>query len=143
MGDVPTILRGSQRIRILTGVFVSIALAIGAECTEKSSPLEIQDALAVRNIAIESPIGISPDGEWVAYTVQDNRKRQTPGTLRYSLYTKTGAFVEAEGCDIWIASTRTGESKNLTDSKGTRWGRFIPTGMGLQTCGFGRGAQAR
>ena len=121
MEDVLAFFRGALRTKILIGIFASIALGIGAECAEKSSPLQIQDALAVRNIAIESPIGISPDGEWVAYTVQDNRKRQTPGTLRYSLYTKTGAFVEAEGCDIWIANTKTGESKNLTDSKGTSW----------------------
>jgi dipeptidyl aminopeptidase/acylaminoacyl peptidase len=121
MSDVLGIFRVSMRMRIFITTFATLALSIGAECSEKSSPLQIRDALAVRNIAVESPIGISPDGEWVAYTVQDNRKRETPGTVRYSLYTKTGAFVEAEGCDIWIVNTRTGESKNLTESKGTSW----------------------
>src|SRR5262249_27596823 len=69
----------------------------------------------------QSPISLSPSGDWVAYTVQDARRRESTGDLRYSVYKKTGAFVEATGCDIWITNTKTGESENLTHGNGTSW----------------------
>ena len=82
-------------------------------------PLQIQEALGVLAFANRMPIALSPDGEWVAYTVEDNRKRESTNDERYTYYTRTGAFSEAVGCDVWIANTKTGESRNLTQGKGT------------------------
>jgi dipeptidyl aminopeptidase/acylaminoacyl peptidase len=107
-----------RRISLLAGTVIFTASSAFAETTH---PLKVDDALGVLAIPAQSPISLSPDGDWVAYTVQDARKRESTGDLRYSLYKKTGAFVEAVGCDIWIANTKTGESENLTRGSGTSW----------------------
>src|SRR4030095_1093325 len=107
-----------RRITLLAGILIFTASSAFAETTH---PLRVDDAWGVLAIPAQSPISLSPDGDWVAYTVQDARKRESTGDLRYSLYKKTGAFVEAGGRDIWIANTKTGESENLTRGSGTSW----------------------
>jgi len=83
------------------------------------APLKIEDALGIMALANRMPIALSPDGEWVAYTVQDDRKQERMQSERYRFYTRTGAFTEAVGCDVWLTNTGTGESRNLTEGKGT------------------------
>jgi dipeptidyl aminopeptidase/acylaminoacyl peptidase len=82
-------------------------------------PLSVGDALGVLALANRMPIALSPDGEWVAYTVKDDRKLESTQDERYSDYTRSGAFTEALGCDVWIASTSSGQSRNLTQGNGT------------------------
>jgi dipeptidyl aminopeptidase/acylaminoacyl peptidase len=82
-------------------------------------PLKVQEALGVLAFANRMPIALSPDGEWVAYTVEDDRKHESTKDERYTYYTRTGAFTEALGCDVWITNTKTGESQNLTHGEGT------------------------
>src|SRR5262245_2765128 len=88
---------------------------------ETAAPLKIEDALGALLLANNAPVDLSPDGEWVAYTVKDDRKRETPSDPRFTLYTKTGVYEEALGCDVWITNTRNSESRNLTQGKGTSW----------------------
>src|SRR5215471_17944933 len=78
------------------------------------APLAIDDALGTLAFANRMPIAISPDGMWVAYTLKDDRKKESTKDERFRFYTRTGAFSEAVGCDVWITNTRTGESRNLT-----------------------------
>src|SRR4029077_20442088 len=82
-------------------------------------PLKISDALGTLALAKRMPIALSPDGEWVAYTVEDARKFESLKDERYRFYTRTGAFTEAVGCDVWITNTISGRSHNLTKGKGT------------------------
>ncbi len=89
--------------------------------TPPQTPLQIEDAMGVRALAGQAPIALSPDGAWVAYTVQDERKRQGTNAERYMDYAPTGTPTQAVGCDIWITNTKTGESRNLTKGKGTSW----------------------
>lgn len=86
-----------------------------------SGPLRVEDAMKVLDLSNRTFLALSPDGMWVAYTVEDNSKRETTSSERYSAYTPTGAFTEAVGCDIWITNTSTKESRNLTGGKGTSW----------------------
>jgi dipeptidyl aminopeptidase/acylaminoacyl peptidase len=87
----------------------------------RDTPLRIEDAMKVLDLSNRTFLSLSPDGAWVAYTVEDNSKRATTSSERYAYYTPTGAFTEAIGCDIWIANTTTKESRNLTEGKGTSW----------------------
>jgi hypothetical protein len=43
-------------------------------------PLEVRDAVGILEVANRSPIGLSPDGRWVAYAAEDLRwgKHVTP-----------------------------------------------------------------
>jgi dipeptidyl aminopeptidase/acylaminoacyl peptidase len=108
-------IRGSS----LAWCFLLVAQVLGA--TPPQSPLRIEDAMGVLAFSNRTPIALSPDGEWVAYTVEDDRKRETTSDERYIYYTPTGAFTEAIGCNIWLTNTKTGQSRNLTEGKGTSW----------------------
>jgi dipeptidyl aminopeptidase/acylaminoacyl peptidase len=87
----------------------------------KSRPLDIQDAVGTLSLAFRAPITVSPDGTWVAYTVEDDRKRESTSDARYLYYTRTGVYHEAVGCDIWLTNIKTGETRNLTEGRGTSW----------------------
>jgi len=100
-------------------IFVAYLAVFSQAASPQWTPLKIEDALGTLSLANRMPIAMSPDGEWVAYTVQDDRKRESTQSERYMFYTRTGAFTEAVGCDVWIANTKTGESRNLTEGKGT------------------------
>jgi dipeptidyl aminopeptidase/acylaminoacyl peptidase len=93
--------------------------ALRGFASPQSAPLSVEDALGTLSFAGRMPIALSPDGEWVAYTVEDDRKREGTSDERYRFYTRTGAFLEAVGCDVWLANTKTGEARNLTGGKGT------------------------
>jgi dipeptidyl aminopeptidase/acylaminoacyl peptidase len=86
-----------------------------------TSPLPVKELLSARSFAFLVPISISNDGEWVAYTVNDNTKVAAPTDERYSLYTPTGAFVRGVSGTIYISNLRTGKSINLTNSQGSSW----------------------
>jgi dipeptidyl aminopeptidase/acylaminoacyl peptidase len=101
---------------VLAALVLASPLAIGGP---PPTPLKIEDALGTLALANRMPIALSPDGEWVAYTVKDDRKLESTQDERYANYTRTGAFTEALGCDVWITNTKSGESRNLTGGKGT------------------------
>ncbi|MGD1148830.1 MAG: prolyl oligopeptidase family serine peptidase [Thermoanaerobaculaceae bacterium] len=83
------------------------------------APLTVGEALGTLALASRMPIALSPDGELVAYTVKDDSKLESTQDERYAYYSRTGAFNEALGCDVWVANTKSGESRNLTGGKGT------------------------
>jgi dipeptidyl aminopeptidase/acylaminoacyl peptidase len=82
-------------------------------------PLKVEEALGALTLAGRMPTAMSPDGELVAYTLKDDRKLESTQDERYSSYTRTGAFTEGLGCDVWMTDTRSGQSRNLTEGKGT------------------------
>ena len=100
---------------ILSLLFCAVSVTVHAQS------FGVTEALKVLEFAGRSPISLSSDGAWVAYTVSDNSKRKTYGDKRYQYYTPTGAFLEALGCDVWISNTGTHETRNLTEGKGTSW----------------------
>jgi dipeptidyl aminopeptidase/acylaminoacyl peptidase len=86
-----------------------------------SAPLGVESAMSVLALAGRTFLSLSPDGQWVAYTVENNSRRVTTSSDRYMYYTPTGAFTEALGCEIWLTNTSTKESRNLTAGQGTSW----------------------
>jgi dipeptidyl aminopeptidase/acylaminoacyl peptidase len=103
-----------------------------AASADPPRPLAVEDALAQLSFAYRIPIDVSPDGEWVAYTIQDPRRRESAGQERYSLFSRTGVSVEAQACDVWITRIATGETRNLTGGRGSSWGPvWSPNGRAL------------
>ena len=95
-------------------------------------PLPIEEAIQSANFPAWVPISLSPDGKWVAFTLHDAKNSTASEGSRYSKITRSGAPSPLAGSDIWIANTRTGQSRNLTGGKGTSWapvwspdGRFL------------------
>src|SRR5262245_923822 len=97
---------------------VSAALGFSAS---QPGPLQVEDAMQVLNFAVRTPIDLSPDGQWVAYTLENPSRRESTQDERYLFYTPTGAFQEAAGCDVWITNAQSGKSQNLTQGVGTSW----------------------
>ena len=104
------------------GVALMLTVLSTAVAADQPRPLAVDNALGQLSFASRVPIDVSPDGQWVAYTLQDPRRRESAGQLRFSLFTRTGATAEAEACDVWITRIATGESRNLTKGQGTSWG---------------------
>ncbi|HET8671598.1 MAG TPA: prolyl oligopeptidase family serine peptidase, partial [Candidatus Saccharimonadales bacterium] len=84
-------------------------------------PLPLQQDLSLLSFPPLTPINMSPDGQWVAYTVQDPRRAQPLKESKFLRITRTGASPLLRGCDIWITNTKSGETKNLTAAQGTSW----------------------
>jgi dipeptidyl aminopeptidase/acylaminoacyl peptidase len=124
----------SLRLLIVSCIFAALtpSLLFGQK---QQAPLPIEDAVGALSFGDGGriPIDVSPDGKVVAYTLQDLRRKQPGKNERYSfLISQTGALTTAEGCDIWIADTKTGESSNITGGEGNNWGpKWSPDGQYL------------
>jgi len=100
--------------------------------SQQVEPLPVEEILSIRTFATYMHVVFSPNGEWVAYTLQDNRRKEPQGDERYRIFTRTGAYWLGLGGDIWITNTKTGLSRNVTGGQGNNWspawapdGRYI------------------
>jgi len=109
----------TQNLRIcfaLTLIFVGTASG-----AQQQKVLSIDDAMKTLNFTTFSVLNLSPDGVWVAYSVQDDSRRKTYSNPRYQMYGPTGSAVRFAGSDVWITNTKTRESRNLTGGHGASW----------------------
>ncbi len=110
----------ARTARLARGSLIALSFAARTSLhAQTRRPLGIDEALGTLTINGRMPVDLSPDGQWVAYTVYDSRRRQSPGDERYLVFTRTGAFSEAVGCQVWITNTRTGETRRLGDTTAT------------------------
>src|SRR6266511_4088417 len=123
-------------IVFLSVVVIFLACVVLSRPTQAHSqqvePLPVEEILSMRTFAAYMHVDFSPNGEWVAYTLQDNRRKEPQGDERYHIFTRTGAYFFGVGGDIWITSTKTGLSRNVTGGQGNNWapawspdGRYI------------------
>src|SRR5215831_8045639 len=101
---------GISPMRVLV---IPIVATLGFSASQPVQ-LQVEDAMQVLDFAGRTPIDLSPDEQWVAYTLENPSRRESTQDERYLFYTPTGAFQEAVGCDVWITNAQSGESKNLT-----------------------------
>ena len=93
-------------------------------------PVRLDDVLSARRLPFLTPSSLSPDGQQLAYTVQDPRRVGQRNAGRQ--FTDTGVPSSHIGCDVWLTDTKTRESTNLTQGKGTSWGPvWSPDGIYL------------
>ena len=83
--------------------------------------LRIEDALSSLSFLRRGPIDLSPDGQWVAYTLEDPHRKVLIKDDKYTFLTHTGASIFVVGCDVWVTNISSGASKSLTDGKGSNW----------------------
>jgi dipeptidyl aminopeptidase/acylaminoacyl peptidase len=116
----------------LCAIVLMLSGLSNASAPDPGMPLSVEDALAQLEFASRVPINVSPDGQIVAYTLSDPRRREPMIEHRMSQFSRTGATAEAQGCDVWITRIETGASKNLTGGRGTSWGPvWSPAGQAL------------
>lgn len=115
---------------ILTSQVVS---ASSRESGTSERPLSVEESLAALTLAFRTPIDLSPDGKWIAYTLKDPHKGQSvEEEERNRFFTETGVPGNHVGCDVWITHVVTRETRNLTQGKGSSWGpAWSPDGTHL------------
>jgi dipeptidyl aminopeptidase/acylaminoacyl peptidase len=87
-----------------------------------STELRLEDVLSMKTFPEDLQLALTRDGQFVAYTLQDPLRREPARDIRYYFWSPTGVPEGFIGSDIWIANTRTNESKRITDGKGSSWG---------------------
>jgi dipeptidyl aminopeptidase/acylaminoacyl peptidase len=82
--------------------------------------LSVEDAVGGRTFGQLMPMTLSRRGEWLAFTVKDNRRAEN-GNME--TWARTGVRSIFTGTDVWISNIETGETRNLTGNKGAN---FLP-----------------
>lgn len=101
------------------------ASSLNVAIAQSLIPLPVDDALNVRKFAEWMPISPSPDGQWLSYTVRDNRRSKP---MEFEAYLRTGVPAWISGSGIFLTNMSTGETRSLTDGKGEtgfRHGRLM------------------
>lgn len=111
-----------MKIKLLFTLLCVLGLqAVDTLAQQKQMPLPVEGVLAALRFSYFTPVDLSPDGRWVAYTLQEDWRREHAKDGYASVFSRTGVSQTVLGCDIWVADTQTGESKNLTEGKGSSW----------------------
>lgn len=115
----------------LVAVGLSCGRAAGAQRSRDASAA-VRELLGVREITGDAPLQLSPDGAWVAYSIDDHRRRRAdPGGAR-ALFTGTGAWKYLAASGVFVTNTRTAESIDVTHGVGAAWGgSWSPDGSRL------------
>jgi dipeptidyl aminopeptidase/acylaminoacyl peptidase len=107
-------LRCMGRTGLVSCVLAMTVAAMGAE----KQALFPQDSLSLRSFPAYFPIEFSPDGKWLAYTIQDERVR---GSNDPRVSRQSSIPPPSIATDICIVRVETGETRNLTEGKGDNW----------------------
>ncbi len=103
-------------ITCVTGIILLSDLAKA----QAPTPLSVEDAVGGRVFCALVPISLSRGGEWLAYTVKDNRRAEE-GDME--TWARSGVRDVFTGTDIWVSNMRSGKARNLTGGKGNN---FLP-----------------
>jgi len=103
-------------------VLVASFVIPGALHAQDSSPVPIKDVLEQRGFPPLTRTQLSPDGEWVAYTLKrDAAAAGETAATSGKWHTSTGVPVPLQGSDIELTNLTTGQTRNLTRAQGSSW----------------------
>lgn len=88
--------------------------------TGTAEPLPIDVALSIKEFNY-SPISLSPDGQFVAYTLQMPSSAAPMAADHLVLFTDNGVSYRANGAEVWVANTRTHEQFQISVAKSSSW----------------------
>jgi len=105
-----------MRLHLAACLTLCFGAGLGIDTLPAQRNMTVDDVLAVENL---SGMAVSPDGRWVAVTVQ--RGKSAPS---YHGHTRLGGDHRS---DIWLVSTASGERRRLTDGAADGSGYWAPT----------------
>lgn len=102
------------------------------QMTQKT--LTIPDILKIKSFSSRSRSQLTPDGEFLAYVVQDPHHKSSfqDKPQNTSMFLPTGVFIEHHSSAIWVTNIRTKETYKLGSENGVDWApRWSPDGRYL------------
>jgi dipeptidyl aminopeptidase/acylaminoacyl peptidase len=118
MPDGLVCIRMAFRMMMAAGIAVSCPIA---HAQQAARPLPLEALLSASTLFPVGPAAsVSPDGELIAYTVIDNRRRPSEGDVGQAY--RTGVPLQALGSEIWVSASNGKDSRKLTDHGGNSWG---------------------
>ena len=112
-----------EMIRSTTLVCSTLTLACVACFSILSAqvkPLLVEDV--VRTKRVGSVGGISPTGDWVAYTTLNRIKRVPPKDEKGTYFTPKGTPYLASGSELWVSNLSTSEELEIQHGPWANWG---------------------
>lgn len=102
-------------------LLVSLCFGVASEQRVKAqvtAPLPVGEALRIRQFASLVPVSLSPDGKWLAYTVQQNSATRW---VSLETYERTGIPPWSVGTHLELVNVETGQVIDLTNGTGNAW----------------------
>jgi len=87
---------------------------------QQLAPLPVRDAL-MEFALTPAPISLSSDNQWIAFTINDPNRTSFVSDKRHQWISVSGTPPGFIGCDIWLTNIKTGETRNLTQGRGSSW----------------------
>ncbi len=117
----------------MRGIALLLVSVISSFAQSALQPLPVETATTAKSFA-PVDFDLSPDGEWVAYTLIDPRRRQLQGLPndRWKAFTCSGAPYMLANTDLLITNIKTSQAINISSGKGANWGpSWSPDGKSL------------
>jgi dipeptidyl aminopeptidase/acylaminoacyl peptidase len=108
--------------KVNLALLVFSLLTLNASAQKKLAPLPIEDLLKIQSFTY-TPLDISPNGEWAAYTLKTTGNIN-PLSTKSRYFTPNGIFRFSSmsgNMKVWITNTRTGESKDVSAGGNFNW----------------------
>lgn len=105
----------------LIGIVCPHSIAIGEKMSHRIP--NASDFIRMRSFPFYTSLQLSPDGEYLAYTVI-NPERQSVGPEENTglfHFLPTGALKEYRNSEVWVTNIRTGKSNKLGSDTGIDW----------------------
>jgi dipeptidyl aminopeptidase/acylaminoacyl peptidase len=112
---VSTVVKALVAFAMVSWQFASVPL----HAQELMQPLPVEDLVSSLSLT-DDAAALSPDGKWLAYTLEDPRRAEKFAHDDRP-YTDFGS-VGKSGLDIWVADTNSGSSSRVTEGQAASWG---------------------
>lgn len=117
----------------MRGLWLLLISVITVSAQSALEPLPVETASLANSFA-PVEFDLSPDGEWVAYTLTDPRRRKLQGlpSDEWKVFTCTGTLYLLANTDLLISNVKTGQTINISSGKAANWGpSWSPDGKSL------------
>lgn len=119
-----------SKLVICVGMFLlCVFRCVQSSLAQHASALPVDEMMKLRLPGAMSRLEFSPSGDRLVYVVR-NRRQMKPNDI--AEYAETGVPWFGFGGDLYLTNVKTGQSRKLTDGKGSNWmpawspdGRFI------------------
>jgi dipeptidyl aminopeptidase/acylaminoacyl peptidase len=99
---------------------LGISLTGAAAGPRVQEPLSLEDAVSMRSFPLKAPVSLSPDGSWVAYTLQQ-LSRAPNKTKDFGFFSPSGVTWLAKDGEVWVANTHTDEQFQISPRSSSSW----------------------